>query len=113
MFYRVISVMALAGLGGCSGGEPGHDATGLKYQTRATPVLQALESYERDHRALPASLDELAPAYIDRLPQDPELSLDLKTRQLSFSYSPPLPRIGKINCSSQLGSGQWSCQGYL
>lgn len=113
MLHKMICVVALGSLCACSGGEPGSDATGLKYQKRVTPVLQALEFYEKDHRSLPASLEELTPTYIDRLPQQPELSLDLKLRQVSFSYSPPLPRIGKVNCYSQVGSGQWNCQGYL
>lgn len=113
MLYRVISVLAVGGLCACSAGPLGSDATGLKYQKRATPVLQALALYEKDHHSLPASLDELAPAYLNRLPSQPELSLDSKSRQLSFSYTPPLPRIGKINCYAQLGDEQWNCQGYL
>lgn len=113
MLRRMISVLAVGGLCACSGGPPGSDATGLKYQKRATSVMQALALYEQDHRSLPASLDELAPAYLNRLPNQPELSLDSKNRQLSFSYTPPLPRIGKINCSAQLGDEQWYCHGYL
>ncbi|WP_157118774.1 hypothetical protein [Azohydromonas lata] len=113
MLHRVISVVAVSGLCACSGGTPGHDEMGLKYQKRATPVLQALALYERDHSSLPDSLDELTPAYLNRLPTQPELSLDAKSRQLSFTYAPSLPRIGKINCYAQLGDEQWSCQGYL
>lgn len=45
--------------------------TAYPAQLRAMALFLAVRAYEVDHRHLPDRLDELAPAYISRLPEDP------------------------------------------
>ncbi len=54
------------------------DFARFETQRRATIIVLAIEAYRLDHGALPKSLSELAPDYVDKVPLDPYSGLEFK-----------------------------------
>jgi len=53
---------------------------------RTAQVALAVERYHLAHGALPVSLEDLAPGYLNRVPQDPYTGQDLRYEKLGTSF---------------------------
>ncbi len=61
---------------------------------RVAAVLLAARLFEYDHSALPTCLDDLVPAYLDRVPLDPFAPGDVPLRYLSDADPPRVFSVG-------------------
>ena len=100
-------------LSSCALWSAGSDPRGTEYKARASVVLASLREYQQAHGSLPQSLSALVPRYLASLPPEPELTLDVRNRLLSFVYSPSWPSPGRVSCAATIDSQEWSCHGYL
>ncbi len=92
----------------------GDDPKGREYRAQAEFLIGLLEGYRQEKGELPTSLDMLIPDYADSLPSVTNiLRYSPKTKSMGYTYTPSWPQPGQISCSTMIGSGEWSCHGYI
>lgn len=110
--YLLLFITAL--LQSCAIWEVGEDPAGKNYRAEAELIDNALIKYKNDTGVLPIRLKELIPSYLGKLPSVAEKGFySAKEGSLTYTYSPSWPQSGKISCGSVIGSGKWSCNGYI
>ena len=109
-----ILLLTIAFLQSCAIWEAGEDPAGKEYRAEAKLIDSALVQYQNDKGILPTKLKELVPTYLNVLPKMAEkVFYSAKKGSLSYTYSPSWPQLGKISCSTEIGSGKWGCNGYI
>ena len=101
-------------LAGCAVWPLGEDPKGKEYRVQANLLVEAIVQFKDRNGVFPASLTELSPGYIQKLPEVTKhafFSADKET--LIYSYSPSWPQTGQTSCATVVGSGKWGCHGYL
>lgn len=76
-------------------------------------MLAALTHFKQERGHLPASLSELVPGYLPAIPSLPELCFSQKSGFIGFVYLPSWPQPGRISCSAEAGTQEWSCVSYI
>jgi len=89
------------------------DADGLELRRNANEVLMAIQAWHRDKGTYPASLVELVPRYLPRLPDSPRLVYHSPDGSLSFRYVPTWPQLRPVHCSSVGDTTNWNCAEHL
>jgi hypothetical protein len=100
-------------LSACSVWPVDQDPAGMNYRRDADRVLDALQSYHRDHGRFPAALGELTPAYISGLPDEPRLMYHVGDGSLEYHYTPSWPQLRPVWCSSVNDTTEWRCQEHI
>jgi hypothetical protein len=112
---RVAIAWAVAAtmLAGCSVWPVDQDPKGMNYRRDADRVIGALQTYRHDHGAFPASLAQLAPAYIPALPGEPTLMYQSSDGSLAYHYIPSWPQLRPVWCASVGNTTNWRCEEHL
>lgn len=80
---------------------------------RGAPIIQALETYKKDHGAYPAALSELVPAYLPQAAATDGAGMQYSRTndgyELSFDYYGP----GANNCVYRSQRAKWKCSGFF
>ena len=97
----------------CAIWPPGEDPAGRKLLAEADKVLFALQRYVKAKGENPGSLQELVPAYLPSLPQEPEITYNAARGSLYFDYSPSWPTLGHCTCTATIESEGFGCGGYV
>jgi len=101
-------------LSGCAVWPMGEDPKGEELRVQANSLVDALVQYKAKNGELPQSLNMLVPKYIKELPAVADVSFYSKEKEsLIYNYSPTWPQQGQTSCSTFIGSGKWSCHGYI
>jgi hypothetical protein len=98
-------------LAGCAIWSIGDDPRGIDLKRKAEPVFAALEAYERDFGALPATLDALVPKYLSA--GEPSATYSFKHQSITIVYKATWPSPGQVSCTRQVKMSTWSCHGYV
>lgn len=99
---------------GCAVWPVGNDPKGEDFRRQATELVEAIIKFKAKNGGLPPSLNALVPAYIGELPEVSKHSLYSPGKEtFMYDYSPSWPQAGRTSCATQIGSGKWSCQGYI
>lgn len=107
-------IFFVASCAGCAVWPAGEDPKGREYRIQTESIIDLLKRYRQEKGELPTSLDMLVPAYADSLPHVSEiLQYSPKTKSIGYTYTPSWPQPGQISCSTLIGSGKWSCHGYI
>src|ERR1700741_5387234 len=113
MSRRAERVAAIAASGlllvACASAPPGEDDKGRDLVAQSTPVLAALNRYQRDRREFPSSLHELVPRYLKEVPFDPGLRYDRDENTLGFAYLTPWPQGRTVVCIARFGDTAFKC----
>jgi hypothetical protein len=106
--------LLLVSLMGCNllfGPPPGQGPKAKQGYAASVPVIRALATYYADHQRYPATLEELAPAYLPGTPaaeQTPlRYSLTERSYELEFKYTGP-----GMNICTYTPEYGWRCTGY-
>lgn len=97
----------------CAVWPAGSDPKGQELKAQTAPVLAALSRFQQERGHLPEYLFELVPDYLPIIPSEPELRYKRQSGSIGFEYSPPWPQPGRISCSAEVGTKEWSCLGYI
>ena len=79
IFIILISISACLLASGCPAPCEIEDREVKAVHTDAAPVVQALENFRKDEKKYPRALNELAPRYLDKIPE--------RLGERKFSYS--------------------------
>jgi len=92
----------------------GEDPKGKEYRAQAELLVLALIEYKDKNGYLPDSLNDLVPLYVKELPEVVSQAIYVrKEGGLIYTYSPTWPKQGRTSCSTNIGSGEWDCHGYI
>ena len=106
---RVLSLSLVLTLSACSVYPPGDDDKGKKMIAAATPVLAAVKQYMDDTARPPKNLQMLVPKYLDKVPDEPKIDMDVPHNVLTFKYIQSASRNSEIICTAFIGQTEWSC----
>jgi hypothetical protein len=107
-------IFVVASCAGCAVWPVGDDPKGREYRIQAESIIGLLERYQQEKGEFPPSLSVLVPAYAVSLPDITDiLQYSPETKSMGYTYTPSWPQPGQISCSTLIGSGEWSCHGYI
>jgi hypothetical protein len=106
---RVLCLFVVLTLSACAVYPPGDDDEGKKMLAAATPVLAAINKYMDDTARPPKNLQVLVPKYLDKVPDEPKIDMDVAHNVLTFKYIQSASRKSEIICTSFIGQTDWSC----
>jgi hypothetical protein len=105
-----ITVLLMASLlCGCSVWPRGQDPNSLEYRRAANQVMTAVQNYRRDKGTYPLSLSALVTAYLNALPDGPELRYDPANGSMTFDYRESWPQLHHVTCRSRGATTEWRC----
>ncbi|HTQ14361.1 MAG TPA: hypothetical protein VMH86_10835 [Rhizomicrobium sp.] len=111
---RGLFVIALAfALCACSVWPVNQDPYGMGLRRDADRVLRAVEAYQHENRALPASLAALVPKYLPAIPDLPHMEYTPADGSLAYRYIPSWPQLRPVWCHSVGDSTDWQCAEHL
>jgi hypothetical protein len=112
--FRLTTASTAVLLTACATWPVGGDPNGVSLRPRIEQVAAAARHFFDARGSWPRSVDELVPAFIQRLP-DAQVSISAKGADavISFVYAPSWPSIGQVSCASSIRKIDWSCQGYV
>lgn len=106
---RVLCLSMVLVLSACSVYPPGDDDKGKRMIAAATPVLAAVKQYLDDTARPPKNLQVLVPKYLDKIPDEPKIDMDVPHNVLTFTYVQADSHAAEIICTAFIGQTEWSC----
>lgn len=106
---RVLSLSVVLALSACSVYPPGDDDKGKKMIAAATPILYAINKYMDDTARPPKTLKVLVPKYLDKIPDEPKIDMDVAHNVLTFKYNQSDAHAAEMICTAFIGQTEWVC----
>jgi len=107
MLLRFFLISAILSSSACVALDP--LATVDEKRSNANKVLLALNNYQSDEGAMPKSLEELVPKYLEDVPVTPGIRFNRLEKSLYYDENSDWMGYTTI-CTAKVGSEYWRCR---